>query len=79
MTVRVGNGGRAAVGAGVAVELFDGDPATAEPVGTAVTTRGLRPGQWEDVVVVWTAAGAGGVPASAVVDRDVPAAAAEAP
>lgn len=74
VTVRVGNGGLEAVGAGVAVELFDraaldADPAGAEPVATGVTTRALLPGRWQDVEVLWTAAGAAGVPAAAVVDR----------
>ncbi len=69
VTVRVGNGGREAVGAGVVVELFDGDPVTGVAVAAGVTTRGLLPGGWQDLTMLWTAAGAGGVAASAIVDR----------
>ncbi|MCP4658557.1 MAG: DUF11 domain-containing protein, partial [bacterium] len=69
VTLRIGNGGRAAVPAGAVVELFDA-ASPSEPVGSGTTPRALGPGAWEDLVVQWTAAGAGAVPAFATVDRD---------
>jgi large repetitive protein len=73
VTVRVGNGGLEAVPAGVVVELFETATLDADPdapaVGIAVTPRALLPGRWQDVEVVWAAAGPAGAPASAVVDR----------
>ncbi len=68
VTLRIGNGGRAAVPAGVEVALYAGDPATAEPVAIAVTTRGLWPGAWEEVEALWSVAGPPGALVFAVVD-----------
>ena len=65
--LRVGNGGREAVPAGILVELFD-DPSLTVPVGSATTTRGLRPGAWEDIEILWQATAAAGSPGFAWVD-----------
>lgn len=70
VTVRVGNGGLAALPAGVRVELFDAADAAGLPVVVGATDRGLRPGQWQDVVLSWTAPSAGDLPVLAVIDRE---------
>ena len=50
-TVRVGNAGAGAAGAGVPVSLYNGDPRLGFPrLSTVMTTRLLRPGEFEDVV-----------------------------
>jgi uncharacterized repeat protein (TIGR01451 family) len=68
VTLRVGNGGRAALRSGVRVQLFPGDPSTTSPVGTGQTTKALAPGDYQDVVVLWTQPGPAGAAAVAVVD-----------
>ena len=72
VVVRVGNGGRETVPAGVRVVLYDADPAAGGvPAGEAVTAAPLRPGSWEDVHVLWQAAGEAGITAWAAVDPDL--------
>ena len=72
VVVRVGNGGRETAPAGVRVELYDTDPAAGGvPAGEAVTAAPLRPGSWEDVHVLWQAAGEAGITAWAAVDPDL--------
>ena len=68
VTLRVGNGGRQPVPPGAELQLFDGDPATTSPVGSARLDVGLRPGAWVDVEVLWQAAGDATTTAIAVVD-----------
>jgi uncharacterized repeat protein (TIGR01451 family) len=69
VTLRVGNGGRAALPRGLKVRLYGGsNPQTSPVVGEGATSRALAPGEWEDVVVVWRQAGPAGAPGSAVVD-----------
>lgn len=71
VTVRVGNGGRGAIPAGVRVVLYDGDPfAGGSPAGEAVTTGALRPGAYEDLTILWQAAGAAGIDAWAWIDPE---------
>ncbi|MEM7392398.1 MAG: FG-GAP-like repeat-containing protein, partial [Verrucomicrobiota bacterium] len=50
ITVRLGNGGASAVGPGIHVSLFDGDPlAGGLFLETGLTTNRLAPGEFEDV------------------------------
>ena len=53
ITVRVGNGGSALVGAGVTVDFYDGDPSLGGTslIGSSVTSGSLAPGAWEDVSI----------------------------
>ncbi|MEO6666865.1 MAG: CARDB domain-containing protein, partial [Nitrospiria bacterium] len=60
LTVRVGNGGAKAVPSGVPIAFYDGDPAAGGvSIGTAVTTRTLNPGAYQDVTLHWTGASVG--------------------
>ncbi|MEM8963154.1 MAG: CARDB domain-containing protein, partial [Acidobacteriota bacterium] len=68
VTLRIGNGGIGVLPAGIEVALYDGDPASVPAVATVTTSRGLRPGGYEDVVLTWVVAGSGGELATAVVD-----------
>jgi len=71
VVVRVGNGGRETVPAGVRVVLYDADPAAGGvPTGEAATTAPLPAGAWEDVEVLWQAPGEAGITAWAAVDPD---------
>ncbi len=49
LTVRIGNGGAKEAVAGVVVSFHDGDPASGMLLGTAVTTKTLQPGDYEDI------------------------------
>ncbi len=52
VTVRVGNAGAVAVGAGLPVSFYDGDPgAGGLLLGTTTTTVNLEPGEFEDVAL----------------------------
>jgi len=51
LTVRIGNGGAREALAGVAVTFYDGMPATGTVLGTALTTRVLQPGEYQDLVL----------------------------
>ena len=70
VTLRVGNGGRQILPAGVPVALYDGDPATSAAVARGATAGPLRPGAHEDVTILWQVAGASGQTAWARVDPD---------
>jgi len=68
VNLRIGNGGREAVGAGIAVGLYAGtpgdlDPQSSEPGAETVTSRALRPGERYDVTVHWpsTSGGSGAI------------------
>ncbi len=75
LAVRVGNGGAAGSPAMVTVTFYDG-PSTGSGqaltgdmiIGTAVTTRSLNPGEYQDVTYGWTGASLGIHHVYAVVD-----------
>lgn len=67
VTLRIGNGGLAAVPAGLRVELFEGGP-NGNVVGSAVTPESLMPGSFLDLQVLWQGAAQGVVTAFAKVD-----------
>ena len=53
LTVRIGNGGDAVTGPDVPVSFYDGDPSFGTPrLGMVRTSAYLRPGEFEDVVLV---------------------------
>lgn len=55
ITARVGNGGSVQAGVRTPVNFFDGDPdAGGALIGTATTSRVLRPGEFEDVALTCT-------------------------
>jgi subtilase family serine protease len=57
LTVRVGNGGAIAAPSGVAVNFYNGDPAAGGVlIGTALTTRSLVPGDYQDITFHWNGA-----------------------
>src|SRR5574341_893697 len=70
LTVRIGNGGAKEAASGVTVTLYDG-PSTGsgQVIGTATTTMTLKPGEYQDLSVKWTGAGAGMHTITAVVDK----------
>ena len=68
VTLRVGNGGREPLPAGLLVELYDGVPGSVPAVGSGVTTEGLRPGAYLDLEILWQGASDGTVTAHAMVD-----------
>ncbi len=51
IVVRVGNGGAKEALAGVPVTFYDGLPATGTVLGTALTTRVLQPGEYQDLIL----------------------------
>jgi subtilase family serine protease len=54
ITARIGNGGSKSVAPGVAVSFYDGDPAAGGVlIGSAVTSKPLGPGEYEDVSISW--------------------------
>jgi large repetitive protein len=56
ITARIGNGGAKAAASGVAVAIYDGDPAAGGVlIGTTATTVALQPGTYEDVALLWNA------------------------
>ena len=74
ITLRVGNGGRGALGPGTVVRLYavanlGDDPSTGELAAELVLDRGLRPGAWRDETVLWRRSTAGGQPVAVVVDE----------
>jgi subtilase family serine protease len=69
ITARIGNGGAKAVAPGVAASFYDGDPAAGGIlIGSAVTSRPLGPGEYEDVSVVWNAPSEGNHQIRAIID-----------
>jgi len=55
LTARLHNDGAATAPAGIQVAFYLGDPtASGTLIDTAVTTKALEPGEWEDVSVTWT-------------------------
>jgi fibro-slime domain-containing protein/uncharacterized repeat protein (TIGR01451 family) len=68
ITLRVGNGGLGVLPAGTQVTAYLGSPAQNVVAGQTATSRALRPGEWEDVVLVWQQPGPAGAAATAVVD-----------
>ncbi|ACM19176.1 CARDB domain repeat-containing isoprenoid cyclase, putative [Geotalea daltonii FRC-32] len=56
ITARIGNGGAKAIDPGVKTSFYDGDPANGGAlIGTAITTKTLNPGDFEDMSIVWNA------------------------
>ncbi len=56
IAARIGNGGARAVPAGVRTAFYDGDPANGGIlIGSALTTKTLNPGDYEDIAIVWNA------------------------
>ncbi|WP_054698786.1 FG-GAP-like repeat-containing protein [Geotalea toluenoxydans] len=56
VTTRIGNGGAKAVDPGIKTAFYDGDPANGGAlIGTAITTKTLNPGDFEDASIVWNA------------------------
>ena len=71
ITARVGNGGAKVVVPGVKAYVYDGDPANGGIlIGSALTTKTLEPGQFEDVTVVWSAPAPGNHAITVKVDPD---------
>ncbi|MCP4664145.1 MAG: hypothetical protein GY856_52845, partial [bacterium] len=73
VTLRIGNGGREAIGAGVVLALYAGTPDDVDPTSSVadvetVTSRGLRAGEWYDLTVHWQAITYQGTPVAAVID-----------
>ncbi|HEV8578898.1 MAG TPA: Calx-beta domain-containing protein [Thermoanaerobaculia bacterium] len=66
--LRVGNGGRGVLPAGLEVVLYAGNPAANVVAATAKTSAALQPGSWQDLTVQWQQPGPAGAPATAVVD-----------
>ena len=74
VTLRVGNGGRGALGPGTVVRLYavanlGDDPSTGDLAAELVLDRGLRPGAWRDETVLWRRSTAGGQPVAVVIDE----------
>jgi subtilase family serine protease len=54
ITARIGNGGAKTVDPGLKTTFHDGDPANGGTlIGSALTTKTLNPGDYEDVTLVW--------------------------
>ncbi|RMH16904.1 MAG: DUF11 domain-containing protein, partial [Acidobacteria bacterium] len=70
ITLRLGNGGRGAVGPGAVLRLFAGDVAGGDVALETTLDFGLRPGTFRDVTVSWTRPLGGGQAVSAVIDGD---------
>jgi len=60
ITVRVGNGGAKPAAAGLRTAFYDGDPNNGGVLlGSALTTKSLASGEYEDVAVTWNTPGEG--------------------
>jgi len=69
ITARIGNGGAKAVAPGVAASFYDGDPAGGGVlIGSAVTSKPLGPGEYEDVSIIWNAPSDGNHQIQAIAD-----------
>lgn len=56
ITARIGSGGAKTVEAGARTAFYDGDPINGGIlIGSALTTKTLNPGDYEDVAIVWNA------------------------
>ncbi len=54
VTARIGNGGAKSVDAGLKTAFHDGDPTSGGVlISTAVTSKVLNPGDYEDVIITW--------------------------
>jgi len=71
ITARIGNGGAKAVDPGVKTAFYNGDPANGgTPIGTALTTKTLNPGDYEDVTITWNAPAEGNHTIQVTADSD---------
>lgn len=60
ITARIGNGGAKEVPAGVSTAFYNGDPANGGVlIGSALSTKTLTPGEYEDVALVWNSPSGG--------------------
>lgn len=54
ITARIGNGGAKQAATGIRTAFYDGNPAAGGVlIGSALTTKALNPGDYEDVTLVW--------------------------
>ncbi|MEW6054879.1 MAG: CARDB domain-containing protein [Nitrospirota bacterium] len=71
LSVRIGNGGAVYQDAGVPVAFYNGDPNQGGLlIGTAVTTKTLNPGTYEDITITWSTPPAGTHTLYAIADKD---------
>lgn len=71
ITARIGNGGAKQADAGIRTAFYDGDPAAnGVLIGSAVTSRPLNPGEYEDVTLVWNSPAEGSHTVQVVTNAD---------
>ncbi|NJD90723.1 MAG: hypothetical protein FIA91_04280 [Geobacter sp.] len=71
ITARIGNGGAKAAASGVVTSFYDGDPAAGGVlIGSAVTSKPLNPGEYEDITLVWNAPADGNHTVQVVANAD---------
>jgi large repetitive protein len=71
VSARIGNGGAVYQNAGVPIAFYNGDPNQGGSlIGTAVTTRTLNPGTYEDITIIWNTPPTGTHTIYAIADKD---------